>query len=91
MNYYYYLYYFYSLLEVYMPVKLFFVMFKCFQLKYIGIIALFLFFTVVSNWVSRIVEFHWYWYRLLNVGIVTSLLSENIILECCLSLLLLVT
>ena len=27
----------------------------------------FSFFTVVSNWVSRIVEFHWYWYRLLNV------------------------
>lgn len=26
-----------------------------------------LFFTVVSDWVVRIVVFHWYWYRLINV------------------------
>ena len=56
--------YFYSLLEGYIPVPLFFVMFlinEC-MLKYMGFIALFLFFTVVLNWVSRTVEFHWYWY-----------------------------
>ena len=35
------------------------------MLKYMEFIVLF--FTVISNWVLRIVEFHWYWYRLLNV------------------------
>ena len=34
------------------------------MLKYMGFIVLF--FTVVSNWASRIMEFHWYWYLLLN-------------------------
>ena len=37
------------------------------MLKYMECIVLFLFFTVVSNWVLRSVEFHWYWYRPLNV------------------------
>ena len=71
--------YFYWLLEGYMPVPLFFVtlsVFFCCCCLCLSTWDYFIFFTMVSNGVSRIMEFYWYWYRLLNVwyGVIPKLI-----------------